>query len=112
MNRFLTRHHRSIFYFCWLILSLCQAAYTELQDDEAYYWVYSLFPAWGYFDHPPLTAIIIKGGYSIFQNELGIRFIPLLMNLGTILLLEKLTGKEKPYLFYTIILSLAILQIA
>src|SRR5690606_22714277 len=67
---------------------------------------------WGYFDHPPLTAIIIKAGYHIFQNELGIRLVPLLMNLGTILLLEKLTGREKPYLFYTIILSLAIMQIA
>lgn len=112
MNRLLTRHHRSIFYFCWLLLSLWQAAYTELQDDEAYYWVYSLFPAWGYFDHPPLTAIIIKAGYSIFQNEMGIRLVPLLMNLGTILLMEKLTGRERPYLFYTIILSLAIMQIA
>ncbi len=112
MNRLLTRHHRSIFYFSWLLLSLWQAAYTELQDDEAYYWVYSLFPAWGYFDHPPLIAIIIKAGYSIFQNELGIRLVPLLMNLATILLLEKLAGKEKPTLFYTIVLSLAIMQIA
>ena len=112
MQNFLSKHHRVIFYFSWFLFSILQASFTELQDDEAYYWVYSLFPAWGYFDHPPLTAIMIKVGYFLFQNELGVRLVSLFMNLGTLLLLQQLTGKQKPFLFYTIMLSMAILQIA
>jgi len=112
MQNFLSKHHRVIFYFAWFLFSILQASFTELQDDEAYYWVYSLFPAWGYFDHPPLTAIMIKVGYFLFQNELGVRLVSLFMNFGTLLLLQQLTGKQKPFLFYTIMLSMAILQIA
>ncbi len=43
-----------------LILNLIQAANTELLDDESYYWAYSRFPAWGYFDHPPMIAVMIR----------------------------------------------------
>jgi len=31
--------------------------------DEAYYGVYSFYPAWGYFDHPPAVAITAGLGY-------------------------------------------------
>ena len=31
--------NRFFFYISWLLLSLVQAAGTELFDDEAYYWV-------------------------------------------------------------------------
>ena len=112
MSNLFSKHHRVIFYLSWLLFAILQASFTELQDDEAYYWVYSLFPAWGYFDHPPLTAIMIKAGFFIFQNELGVRLVSVIMNLGTLLLLQQLVGKEKPWLFYTIMLSMAILQIA
>ncbi len=54
-----------------------QSGLTELQDDEAYYWVYSHFLDWGYFDHPPMTALLIKMGYAIFHNELGVRLFQL-----------------------------------
>lgn len=112
MRRFAIEHQRFIFYILWLVLGIIQAALTELQDDEAYYWVYSIFPAWGYFDHPPLTAIMIKAGYTILQNEMGVRLVSLLMNLATIMLLEKLTDRRNPLLFYAIIISLGILQVA
>jgi len=59
MNLFFQKHHRLLFYSSWLLLALAQAASTELIADEAYYWVYSRFPAWGYFDHPPMIAFII-----------------------------------------------------
>src|SRR4026208_602231 len=111
MNLFFLKHHRLLFYSSWLLLALAQAASTELIADEAYYWVYSRFPAWGYFDHPPMIAFIIKSGYAIFNNELGVRLICALLSTFTILITESLTEKRNPFLFYTIVLSIAALQI-
>ncbi|HVZ57720.1 MAG TPA: glycosyltransferase family 39 protein [Chitinophagaceae bacterium] len=108
----ITRHHRVLFFGGWLLLALLQARYTELLDDEAYYWVYSRFPAWGYFDHPPMIALMIRAGYFFFHNELGVRLGAALLNLGTLLILEHLTGKARPFLFYGIAASLAVLQLA
>lgn len=108
---FFQRHHRFLFYGSWLILAIAQSASTGLIADEAYYWVYSKFPAWGYFDHPPMTAVLIKAGYAIFQNELGVRLICALLSTFTILITESLTGRKNPFLFYTIALSIAVLQV-
>jgi hypothetical protein len=111
MNSFFQKHHRLLFYSSWLLLALAQSASTELIADEAYYWVYSRFPAWGYFDHPPMIAMLIKTGYSIFHNELGVRLICALLSTFTILITASLTVKKNPFLFYTIALSIGILQI-
>src|SRR6188474_3929298 len=111
MNIFFQKYHRLLFYGTWLLLALLQSASTELLNDEAYYWVYSRFPAWGYFDHPPMIAVLIKSGYAIFNNELGVRLICALLSTFTVLITESLTGKRNPFLFYTIILSIAALQI-
>lgn len=106
-----SKHHRLLFYGIWLFLGIIQSGLTELQDDEAYYWVYAQFPDWGYFDHPPLTAVLIKIGYAIFPNELGVRLAPLLLHLGSLLIIEKLLKRKDPYLFYAIMLSIAALQL-
>ena len=112
MNLFFQKHHRLLFYSSWLLLALAQSASTELIADEAYYWVYSRFPAWGYFDHPPMIAFLIKSGYAIFHNELGVRLICALLSTLTILITESLTERKNPFLFYTIVLSIGVLQIA
>jgi hypothetical protein len=109
---FIKKHHRLLFYSFWIVAGLIQASVTELQDDEAYYWVYSKFPSWGYFDHPPMTAMLIKAGYFFLHNELGVRLFPLLLNTLTLLIAEKLIDKQRPSLFYTICLSLGVLQLA
>ena len=106
------RHHRLYFYGFWLLLGLMQAALTELQDDEAYYWLYGKFLDWGYFDHPPMIGLLVKSGYAFFQNELGVRFFPLLLNVLSLLIIEKLIDKKDPFLFYTIALSIAVLQLS
>ena len=108
---FLRKHHRVLFYGAWLVVGLLQSFFTELMDDEAYYWVYSRFPAWGYFDHPPMIALLIKGGYSLFQNELGVRLGTLLLNTGTLLICERLLENKNPFLFYTIAASVAVIQL-
>ena len=94
------------------MLALFQSAFTEVIADEAYYWVYSRFPAWGYFDHPPAIAVLIKAGFALFQNELGTRLICALLSTFTVLITESLTERKNPFLFYTIVLSIGVLQIA
>ena len=111
MNLFFQKHHRLLFYSSWLLLALAQSASTELIADEAYYWVYSRFPAWGYFDHPPMIAFIIKSGYTIFHTELGVRLICAILGTFTILIAESLIERKNPILFYTIVLSIGVLQI-
>ena len=106
-----SKNHRLIFYSCWILLGLLQAALTELQDDEAYYWVYGQYLDWGYFDHPPMIGLLVKAGYSLYANELGVRLLPLVMNVMTLVLLEKLTARKNPYLFYVIALSISVLQV-
>ncbi len=111
MRPFFQRHHRLLFYFSWIILELIQSRFTELLDDEAYYWVYSKFLDWGYFDHPPMVALLIKMGYSIFHNELGVRLFFLLLNILSLFLIERLIEKKGSFIFYVIALSLAVLQL-
>jgi Dolichyl-phosphate-mannose-protein mannosyltransferase len=111
MKEIIQKKHRLFFYGIWLLLALIQAGFTELQDDEAYYWVYSHYLDWGYFDHPPMIAILIKLGYSIFPNQLGVRLFPLLLNIFTLVIIEKLIDKKNPFLFYTIVFSIAAMQV-
>lgn len=112
LGRFIQKNHRALFYGSWLLLALIQSRYTELLDDEAYYWVYSHFPAWGYFDHPPMIALLIKVGYGFVHNELGVRLLPVLMNLFSLMIIETLIVKKNAFLFYAIVLSLGVLQIS
>ncbi|MEO7983005.1 MAG: glycosyltransferase family 39 protein [Bacteroidota bacterium] len=111
MKGSLQKNHRLLFYGLWLLLGLMQSGLTELQDDEAYYWVYSRFLDWGYFDHPPMIAMLVKMGYAIFPNELGVRLFPLLLNVFSLVLIEKLLDRKNPFLFYTIALSMAVIQV-
>lgn len=108
MVNVLKKHHRLIFYSAWLLINLVQGGFTELFDDEAYYWIYSRFPEWGYFDHPPMVALLIKAGYGLLGNELGVRLFIILLNTATIFIIEELTDKKNPFLFYSIALSIGV----
>ncbi len=57
----------------WWILNIIEAAATELANDEAYYHMYAETLAWGYFDHPPVTALLVWLGEHLFGGELGVR---------------------------------------
>lgn len=84
------------FGFCFLLLviNLVQALFTNLSYDEAYYWMYSQHLDWGYFDHPPLVALFIKLGYSLFNNELGLRLAGALSNFFILFLIPKIMNIE------------------
>ena len=58
----------------WWIANLVQAGFTELANDEAYYHMFAERLAWGYFDHPPVTALLVWAGEHLFGGELGVRF--------------------------------------
>ncbi len=103
---------RFMFYTLWFVVLLIQARYTELFSDEAYYWNYSTNLAWGYFDHPPVIAFLIKCGYYLFPNELGVRLFPVILNTLTIFILEKIINPKDLRLFYVIVSSSFFLQIA
>ena len=100
-----------LFYISLLLLSFFQAYSTELFDDEAYYWVFAQFLDWGYFDHPPMIALLIKMGITLLPGELGVRFFIVLMGVATIWLTEKLLQPDDKKLFYILVLNTALLQI-
>ena len=58
----------------WWIANLVQAGFTELANDEAYYHMFAERLAWGSFDHPPVTALLVWAGERLFGGELGVRF--------------------------------------
>lgn len=69
------------------VLNILQAHFTELIFDEAYYWYYAQNMAWGYFDHPPMVALIVKISSLFFSGELGVRFISTVLSACTYLIL-------------------------
>lgn len=111
MRSFLEKYHRPAFFISWFLINVIQAAFTGLMDDEAYYWVYSQYPAWGYFDHPPMIAWLIRAGSFIFDGTLGVRFFIVLLNTLTLVLISKLLEKKNDFLFYAIAGSLMVAQI-
>lgn len=62
----------------WWVLNLLQAAFTGLADDEGYYWYFSQHLDWGYFDHPPMVALLVWLS-SWLPGGLGVRFFSTLL---------------------------------
>lgn len=111
MKAFIEKNHKALFYFSWLLLNLIQSTFTGLLDDEAYYWVYSRFLDWGYFDHPPMVALMIKAGYALFPNPHGVRLLTVLMSTATLVMIDSLLDKRNDKLFYAIAASMFVLQV-
>ncbi|MES2430515.1 MAG: glycosyltransferase family 39 protein [Bacteroidota bacterium] len=106
------RKYNVLFYTIFTLLNIVQAASTGLIDDEAYYWVYAKFLDWGYYDHPPMIAVLIRSGGALFHNELGVRLLMIALSTASIFLLEKIVEPKNKKLFYAIILNIAVLQFA
>src|ERR1700729_679351 len=65
-----------------VVLRLVAAAWTPLTFDEAYYWMWSKSLAGGYYDHPPMVAIVIRLGTMIAgDTEFGVRLVSILLAL-------------------------------
>jgi len=67
----------------WLV-RLAFATRLSLFPDETYYWDWSRHLQGGYFDHPPMIALLIRAGTALASvigaepSPLAVRFFPLL----------------------------------
>ncbi|MBG0858170.1 MAG: glycosyltransferase family 39 protein [Bacteroidales bacterium] len=82
--------------FIWFLLNLIQALFMEVISDEAYYGVYGRFPAWGYYDHPPMVALLIRISSLLFARNLGIRLMTVLLQPVTLLIIWKTIDLKDP----------------
>lgn len=65
-----------------VLLRLVASAFTPLTFDEAYYWTWSKHLAGGYYDHPPMVAVVIRLGTMIAgDTEFGVRLVSILLAL-------------------------------
>jgi hypothetical protein len=88
----------SYFILFYTVLNIIQAYFTELTSDEAYYWFYSLKLDWGYYDHPPMVAVLTYLGSFFSDTELGVRLFHIItLSLGLHFLLKLIPEKEKVY---------------
>src|SRR5215472_9982010 len=61
-----------------LALQALAAQRLELTFDEAYYTLWSRSLAFGYLDHPPMVALLIRASTALFGgSELGVRALSL-----------------------------------
>ncbi len=106
-------HSRQLYYgllALWFILNLFQSYFTELLHDEAYYWFYSTDLSWGYYDHPPMIAVIIRLGYALFPNELGVRLLVAVMSVGILMMIVEMMRVKNYLLFFVFVFSIVIFQ--
>ena len=79
----MTQSRTAFFLIALLILvRAAMAGLLPLSADEAYYWLWSKYPAAGYYDHPPAIAFVIRFGTSLFgDTEFGVRFGGVLLSI-------------------------------
>lgn len=97
----------------WVLVDLWQAIVTPLHADETYYALYGKFLDWGYYDHPPMVALMTALSSLFFKGTLSIRFMTVLLHGATVLLLgvsmeEKLTSNRAVVTFFAIAASIPI----
>jgi hypothetical protein len=85
----------------WAIINLLQAWWLPLDPDEAYYWTYAQRLDWGYFDHPPMVALLARIGIDWIPGSLGVRLGNIGIHIGTIFLFWKYLGQPQGSRFLT-----------
>ena len=65
-----------------LIARLGWAACLETGQDEAYHFLYTVYPDWSYFDHPPMLMYVARLGIAVCGGWLH----PLSLRIGFVLL--------------------------
>src|SRR5438093_9512934 len=77
-----------IFIIALTAVRLAILSTTDLEFDEAHYWMWSERLAPAYFSKGPAIAFVIRASTAIFgSNEFGVRFFSPLFAAGTSLLL-------------------------
>src|SRR6266513_838867 len=81
---------RAIWFFIIALtaIRLSLLATTDLEFDEAHYWMWSERLAPGYFSKGPAIAFVMRASTAVFgANEFGVRFFSPILAAGTSLLL-------------------------
>ena len=79
----------------WGVLDLLCAMLCDIHADEAYYRLYGQYLDWGYFDHPPMIALmtfvsdVLVPGTSIVAKNLSVRLMTVLFHMATVFLVWK-----------------------
>jgi hypothetical protein len=77
-----------LFIIALTVIRLSILATTDLEFDEAHYWMWSERLAPAYFSKGPAIAFVIRTGTALFSaNEFGVRFFSPILAAGTSLLL-------------------------
>ncbi len=87
-----------------LLINILQSAFTGLHTDEGYYWLYSQNLSWGYFDHPPMVALLIRLGDLVMHNQLGVRLFMIIVSAVTTIFIIKETNEKEDLWFLALFL--------
>jgi dolichol-phosphate mannosyltransferase len=75
-----------------LVLRLLYAGSVELTPEETYYWNYAQHLDYGYLDHPPMVAWLIRAATAIFgETQFAVRAASILCGLLTTFFVYRLT---------------------
>lgn len=80
----------------WFVVNMLQAVFMEMMSDEAYYGLFGKHLDWGYYDHPPMVALLVNLSSLVFSGNLGIRFFTVLLQIGTLIIIWRIIDLENP----------------
>ena len=89
----------TLFLLLWFVFCGVFNALIEVNGEEAYYWLFSQYPAWGYLDHPPMVGFFTAPFYWMFSNPFGLRLGMLVGNILTLIVVRKTLLKKDDNLF-------------
>ena len=84
------------FLIVWLLINFLQVVFTEVMHDESYYYLYGENLAWGYYDHPPMVGLITYISSLLFNGNMSVRFMTVLLQFFTLVLIWKTIEEETP----------------
>ena len=104
--------------FIWFLVNLLQGIFTEIQEDEAYYALFGEHLAWGYYDHPPMVALMTFLSSILFSGTLGVRFLTIIASCLSLWVMWEIADqvrndakKKKPVLFFVLAFSIIMFNI-
>jgi len=99
----------------FFVINVLQSYFTNLFEDEAYYYVWSKDLAFGYFDHPPMVALWAAIGNLIAPGELGLRILSTISFSAMLWLVWLMVDVKEKWqhviLFFTVVVSLVFWQV-
>lgn len=106
-----------VFLFAILIIDVCQVIFTEVMSDEAYYYLWGQRLDWGYYDHPPMVALLTWISQHLMPwGNFAVRFATLIAHTITLILVWKIIDEKEPdgikvSMFFLISVSLTMFSI-